>query len=308
VMLLGISSTDSLTGLLAFFGSPLLIAVVAAVAPALLTKLMPKEVLQREEDHAPPAESPAQGQTLNLRRGLLRVWVVLFVLWCVFVAVADHVPTKIAYAWNYDPSVKWERNPYMKIVLQMQQGEAAQTSRAALPLSDAEASGVNDDRAAQNAQLAKRYKVPPKVADRFPEEFRQRALTENTANALAEAPRLREAVATGFDATRAAENSKLATQYGIPADAVAQFPEDLRQDALTGRGRDGKPANAVILSMLVDQQVETLGWSRVARPDWNWLVDMLVPPTLGVAAVACLLWGLSEIVRWVWRGFRSVSQ
>lgn len=91
------------------------------------------------------------------------------------------------------------------IIQQMRQDQQTQTSRAALAV--AGASNVNPDRAAQNQQLAARYKVPPNVVDQFPEAFRQRALTENAASALQQAPVVRDAIAQNPQLAQVAHDS-----------------------------------------------------------------------------------------------------
>lgn len=89
-------------------------------------------------------------------------------------------------------------NPYLDT---LDQQEKDQRGRAAMAVSTQ--LDQNPDKAAQNTQLARKFKTTPAVVDQWPEEFRQRAITDAAREALDGAPTLAKTLAAN---PRAAAN------------------------------------------------------------------------------------------------------
>jgi len=81
-------------------------------------------------------------------------------------------------------------NPYLATLNQQSQNTRAQAALAISTQLD-----QNPDKASQNTQLARRFKVPPAVVDQWPEEFRTRAVTDAAREALGDAPTLSRTLA-----------------------------------------------------------------------------------------------------------------
>lgn len=68
-------------------------------------------------------------------------------------------------------------------------------TKAQATLAVASGASIPQDRAVQNAILAKRYHTSPAVVDAYPDDFRRQALLEDTRNQLAVAPKLASTIA-----------------------------------------------------------------------------------------------------------------
>jgi hypothetical protein len=90
------------------------------------------------------------------------------------------------------------------IAAQMADEESAQRAKAALTVSFSADS--DPQAAARNQQLAKRYKVPSSVVEQWPDEFKQRALLEDTRDQLANAPALQARLAQDPDLAKLVHN------------------------------------------------------------------------------------------------------
>ncbi|HQR02481.1 MAG: hypothetical protein JSR19_06950 [Proteobacteria bacterium] len=115
-------------------------------------------------------------------------------------------------------------NPYLQTIDDIDQQQRA---RAALTVGLSV--GSNPDKSAANAVLARRYNVPPEVVDTFPEEFKQRAVTEAAKAALRDAPTLARSIADNPALARVIHDVVPGT--AAVEQAVRAFPEMTAWDA-----------------------------------------------------------------------------
>lgn len=107
VMLFGVPTTNSVSGVVSVFFVPIFVASLVLLVWSRLgqvsgsTKPKPASSPERSADHQGDFVVDAEQRKLNVKRGLLRLWLVGAVTWIVGLAAIDGVPEKIVYARRY---------------------------------------------------------------------------------------------------------------------------------------------------------------------------------------------------------------
>lgn len=216
---------------------------------------------------------------MNWKRGLKRLWLLTAIPWMIYAFGEYDAAREISNAWRY----------------YTYDGTSVSNNKADLPT-------VDSLDAAMDA-----YEKERQQADAALDPDGER---EPLVNQLPDARRL--------NPEQAAEGIKVGREMGvediIAADKLPQLQEERDQAYWDNLVKTNPKAAGLVAKSPsgvapAQDDVEASKFAKLAQdihePNFDWVIPVLLFPTVGVAFVALALWLAFLAVRWTWRGFHS---
>ena len=260
---------------------------------------------------------------MNWKRGLKRLWLLTAIPWMIHAFGEYEAAREISNAWRYytydGTSVSNNKSDPPKV-------DSVDAAMDAYEQKKRQQAGATLDPKIRDAMVRELYGEPETLVNPLP-GARRNGLNENgvdpevmrklhgdtLVNPLSDARRISPENAaqglklgreTGLDPAWAAENIKPLQEDKD----LEQWNKILDEAPKTARFVAKSPAIAAAAQDNVDN-LSAIEFGKLAqgihKPNFDWVIPVLLFPTLGVAFVALALWLAFLAVRWTWRGFHS---